>query len=46
MLPKHNMNKEQHLVWHLTYACRQAISSKGYLDHKSPRWDFMKPMLW
>jgi len=40
MLPKHNMNIGQHLVWHLTYECRQAISSIGNLDHKSPRWDF------
>ena len=41
MLPKPNMNIGQDLVWHLTYM--SVISSKRYLDHKSPRWDFMKP---
>jgi len=36
MLPKHNMDIGQHLVWHLTNECRQAISSIGNPDHKSP----------
>jgi len=35
MLPKHNMNIGQHLVWHLTYECRHTISSIDNLDHKS-----------